>query len=67
METSTQTLINKILNAHGINNAAEFQTVKIHTNIGGAVWGMKGHEKRFKRCTVYRFFKRAEKHMGKYF
>lgn len=44
METSTQTLVNKVLATHGINSAAEFQTIKIHTQIGGAVWGMKGHE-----------------------
>lgn len=44
MDTSTQELVNKIIKAHGGENASQFENIKIHTNIGGAVWGMKGHE-----------------------
>ena len=44
MNTSTQELINKVIKAHGGESASKFQNVKIHINIGGLVWGMKGYE-----------------------
>lgn len=44
MNTSTQDLLNKIIKAHGGESAAKFQNVKIHTQIGGAIWGIKGYE-----------------------
>lgn len=44
MNTSTQELVNKVMSAHGGESASKFQNVKIHTNIGGVVWGMKGYE-----------------------
>jgi len=45
MNTSTQELVNKVIKAHGGENASKFQNVKIHTSIGGAIWGIKGYEK----------------------
>ncbi|MUV04644.1 hypothetical protein GN157_13085 [Flavobacterium rakeshii] len=44
MTTSTQQLVDKVIAAHGGANAAPFTTVKIHTNIGGVVWPIKGHD-----------------------
>ncbi|KOS06122.1 hypothetical protein AM493_08810 [Flavobacterium akiainvivens] len=44
MTTSTQQLVNKVIAAHGGANAANYKTLKIHTNIGGVVWPIKGHD-----------------------
>lgn len=44
MNTSTQDLLNKVITAHGGENASKFGKITIHTNIGGAVWGIKGYE-----------------------
>lgn len=44
MKHSTKQLLEKVLAAHGVENAAKFKTVKIHTNIGGITWTIKGHE-----------------------
>jgi len=43
MKPSTQQLFDKVLAAHGLENAAKFKTVKLHANIGGATWAIKGH------------------------
>ena len=43
MNISTQELVNKVITAHGGANAAPFKTVKLHTNIGGIIWSVKGH------------------------
>lgn len=45
MNTATQQLVNKVIAAHGgLENAGKYQTLKLHANIGGAVWSVKGHE-----------------------
>ena len=44
MKHSTQQLLDKVLAAHGVENAAKYKTVKIRANIGGATWAIKGHE-----------------------
>lgn len=43
MNTSTQKLVEKFIAAHGGADAAAYKTVKLHANIGGAVWDIKGH------------------------
>ncbi|WP_116788986.1 hypothetical protein [Flavobacterium psychrotrophum] len=43
MKTSTQQLVNKVIAANGGANATEYKTVRLHTNIGGVVWDIKGH------------------------
>ncbi|MDQ0593636.1 hypothetical protein QFZ37_002005 [Chryseobacterium ginsenosidimutans] len=45
MDDLTKELLDKVLKAHGIENASKFQNVKINTHIGGAVWGIKGYDK----------------------
>jgi hypothetical protein len=44
MDNKTQQLLDKVLHAHGIESATQFKQLHIHTSIGGAIWGMKGHE-----------------------
>ncbi|WP_312789674.1 hypothetical protein [Sphingobacterium sp.] len=44
MDSRTKDLLDKVLKAHGIENVSKFKDVEIHTSIGGAVWGLKGHE-----------------------
>jgi hypothetical protein len=43
MKPSAKLLLEKALNTHGGENAPKFKTVKLHANIGGATWAMKGH------------------------
>ena len=44
MNNSTQLLVDKVIKAHGGDSASNYQNVKIHTNIDGVIWGMKGYE-----------------------
>ena len=44
MDTKTQALVHKVIEAHGgLENAGRFKTFKLHAKIGGAIWPMKGH------------------------
>ena len=45
MQESTQKLIDKVIKAHGnFEQLQNFKTVEIHTQIGGVIWPMKGHD-----------------------
>jgi hypothetical protein len=44
MQPATKQLLDKVLAAHGGENAAKFKTLKLHANIGGLTWTIKGHE-----------------------
>lgn len=44
MDSKTKRLLDKVLNAHGIEKVSEVKDVEIHTSIGGAVWGIKGYD-----------------------
>jgi len=45
MDTKTQELVHKVIEAHGgLENAGRFNTFKLHAKIGGSIWAMKGHQ-----------------------
>lgn len=45
MDTKTQELVNRVIEAHGgLENAGKFNTFKLHAKIGGAIWAIKGHQ-----------------------